>query len=194
MVQTLTATPDPSLARVLLELTWNTPTAVTTATITRVNGDGSTEVVRSANPATLVAGQWLDYDYDPGLDETVSYMATSTEQSGTVIESAQVIVASQGSTWLKHPGKPALNRVVQVTTPPALTRPADVGVFPVLGRKQPIAVGATRRSVAGTLELASFTDEERAGLVNLLADGAVLLLTTPGGYGIGRLFLAIGDV
>lgn len=195
MTQTLTATPDPANARVLLQLTWTTPgTQWATATVTRVNGDGSTEVVRSANPATLVAGAWLDYDYDPGLDEVVSYLATSPEEPGVVIESAQVTVASGGQTWLKHPGKPALNRTVQPTRPPDLTRPIDMGVFPVLGRRLPVAVSATRRSATGTLELTSATDDERAGLLNLFVDGAVLLLATPGGYGLGRLFLAVGDV
>jgi hypothetical protein len=193
-VATLTATPDSALARVLLEVDWPAPPTVSTVTISRVNGDGSTEVVRSANPATLVAGQWLDYDYDPGLDEVISYVATSTDAPGVVVESAQITVPSNGQTWLKHPGKPSLNRVVQVTRPPDVTRPIDLGVFPVLGRRRPIAVSSTRRSVSGTLELSSATLDERDGLLNLFADGAVLLFTAPGDYGVGRLFLAVGDV
>ena len=194
MVQTLTATAEPDYARVLLSITWDTPTAPATATISRVNADGSTEVVRSANPAPLVAGQWVGHDYDPGLDSVISYVATSTDQPGTVIESTEITLPSQGKSWLKHPGKPSMNRIVTVVRPPSLTRPIDVGVFSVLGRRLPIAVSTTRRSATGTLELASFTEDDRAGLLNLFSDGAVLLFTAPNGYGVGRLFLAVGDV
>lgn len=194
MPRTLSATPDSSLARVLLSVTWDEPAPVSQVTVSRINGDGSVEVVRSANPATLVNGRWLGYDYDPGLDEPISYVATSTEAPGTVIESTQITVASNGNTWLKHPGKPVLNRTVQVVRPPDVTRPIDVGVFTVIGRRRPIAVSSTRRSATGTLELSSHTEEDRDGLLDLFADGSVLLFTSPGGYGVGRLFLAVGDV
>lgn len=195
MVATLTGTLDPAHARVSVALTWTDPTPdPSSALIERVNADGSVVPVRGADPAPLVAGQWVGDDYEAPLDESFYYQASSTEVPGTVITSATYELASSGDTWLKHPGRPFLNVKVKPTKAPDLTRPIEQGVFDVLGRSRPIATSMLRRSERGELSLRTDTDNERVALLALLQDGVPLLLATPSGYGLGSRYLAIGEL
>jgi hypothetical protein len=192
---TLVGTLDPAKARVSVALTWTEPTPdPTTALVERVNADGTVSAVRGADPATLVAGQWVGDDYEAPLDQTFYYQATSTQVAGTTVTSAVYTLASGGATWLKHPGRPLLNLKVTPTRAPDLTRPIEQGVFDVLGRSRPVAVSMLRRAEAGELELATATDNERTALLAILQDGVPLLFSPPAGYGIGAVYVAVAEV
>lgn len=195
MAATLVATLDPAQARVSVALTWTDPTPdPTTALVERVNADGSVLPVRGADPATLVAGAWVGDDYEAPLDELFYYQATSTDVPGTVLTSSTHTLSSGGETWLKHPGRPFLNAKVKPTRAPDLTRGIEQGVFDVLGRSRPIATSMIRRSERGELALHTSTDDERGELLALLQDGVPLLLSTPSGYGIGSVYIAVGEL
>jgi hypothetical protein len=195
MAATLTATLDPTTARVSVSLNWTDPTPdPSTALIERVNADGSVVPVRGADPATLVAGAWVGNDYEAPLDATFYYQATSTEVPGTVLTSPTYTLSSGGSTWLKHPGRPGLNAKVKPTRAPDLTRPIEQGVFDVLGRTRPVATSMLRRSERGELALRTDTDNERLALLALVQDGVPLLFSPPSGYGFGSVYISIGDV
>jgi hypothetical protein len=167
----------------------------TTATIARVNSaDGTVLAVRNAEPATLVLGQWIGPDYEVPLDDEFYYRATSPDVPGVELLSVPYSVASVERTMLKHPGRPALNAAVRVSEGPSLTRPVAQGIFDVLGRQTPVAVSMRRNSARGDLHLVTFDDAEREALLLLLDDGTPLLLQTPSGYGVGNVYIAVGEV
>lgn len=192
---TLVATLFPDTTRVSINLDWSDATPdPATALIERVNEDGTVVPVRGADPATLVAGAWVGDDYEAPLDATFYYQATSTDIPGVVVTSANYELSSGGNTWLKHPGRPFFNMIVNVASPPELARPISQGVFDVLGRSRPVAVSMRRSSERGTLQLVTDNDAQRAALWAMLDDGSALYLSTPDGYGIGNIYIACGDV
>ncbi|MFF1820399.1 hypothetical protein ACFVWG_24045 [Kribbella sp. NPDC058245] len=194
MADTLTANLFPATTRVSVSLSWTSDPVPATATVERVNADGTVIPVRGADPATLVAGAWIGDDYEAPLDLSFYYQATSTDRPGVVVTSETYEMDSAGRTWLKHPGRPFLNTVVEVAGPPDLTRPVAQGVFEVLGRSRPVAVTMRRNSERGELVLNTRTDTERVALVGLLDDGGPLFLAAPGGYGLGSVYIAVGEV
>lgn len=195
MAATLTATTTPAQGKATVTLTWTDPTPdPTTALVERVHANGERLPVRGGDPAALAAGAWVGDDFEVPHDEQFYYVATSTQVPGVTITSPTYTVASSGATWLKHPGRPALNTVVQVTTPPDLTRPIEQGVFNVLGRARPVALSMRRQSEQGELRLFTATDGARSQLVGMLADGMPLLLVCPAGYGIGTVYISVAEV
>lgn len=194
MADTLAATLFPATTRASVSLSWTSAPVPATATVERVNADGSVIAVRGADPAPLVAGAWIGDDFEAPLDELFYYQATSTDRPGEVVTSPTYQMDSAGKTWLKHPGRPFLNSVVEVAGPPDLARPVAQGVFEVLGRSRPVAVTMRRGSERGDLVLNTHTDADRTAVLGLLDDGNPLLLSTPGGYGIGSVYIAVGEV
>lgn len=170
-------------------------TTATSANVVRVNiDDGSSSAVRNADPATLSGGQWIGTDYEVPLDAGFYYRATAPDMPGYSAISPSYVLDSAGRTFLKHPGRPALNSSVSVESAPDLARPVAQGVFDVLGRAQPVAVSMRRAAARGTLTLNTATESERAALLLLLDDGTPLLLATPEGYGLGNVYIAVGEV
>jgi hypothetical protein len=151
MTATLTATVDATNARVLLTVAgW---TAATEAMIRRLSATDNL-AVRGAEPVTRdqrrrgavrLRGAVRRGGHLPG-DEPAG-------QHDVVVTSSPVTLASSGKTWLRHPGRPILNRAVVVQPrrrdPPATGR----GVFPVIGRARPIVVSQVRGSEDGTVRL-----------------------------------------
>src|SRR5256885_8249314 len=100
MVATFTATDDAANGRVQLSLNW---TGMSTATISRTDPDGSINPVRSANPATLIAGAFTDFDYEAPVGVTANYSAVSNT-GATLSTTVAVSDTPYGQVWLKHPG------------------------------------------------------------------------------------------
>jgi hypothetical protein len=194
MADTLVATLFPATTRVSVSLTWNSAPIPATATVERVDATGYVTAVRGAERATLVVGAWVGDDFEAPLDVAFYYRATSADRPGEQLTSATYSIASGGSTWLKHPGKPFLNSKVTVGAAPSLTRPVAQGVFDVLGRSAPVAVTMRRNSARGELSLVTATDNERYVLLSLIDDGSPLYLQTPAGFGIGNVYVAVGEV
>ena len=69
-----------------------------------------------------------------------------------------------------------------------------MGLFDVIGRATPVAVTDVRSTGAGTLVLTTRTYNEAQAIRNVTADGAVLLLQTPGAANLGNLYIAPADV
>lgn len=190
---TLTATANATDGTVQLSLAWS---GIAFATVARVAADGTIINVRNAEPAqTDGAGAWIGFDYEAPLDLDCYYVATSTTFPGDQTLSNTVSLASGGTTvWLRHPGRPPLNIRITLAEAPTMTRAAAQGVHYVLGRSRPVATTSQRRAQAGTLLVRTDTDDDRAALEALIEDGAVLLLSTPAGWGLGNMYIAIGDV
>lgn len=195
MPQTVTATTNAATARAIITVTWTGVTPVpAVATVQRVNEDGTVVPVRGADPAALVAGQWIGDDYEAPLDASFYYQATSTDAPGVTLTSPLYSLSSQGDTWLKHPGRPAMNMRLTIRRGPDWEREAVQGLFPVLGRSRPVAVGMVRGSRTGDLEVGTATETQRSALLGLLADGDTLFLSTPAGYGVGSMYVSVGSV
>jgi hypothetical protein len=169
--------------------------SATTATIERVNlSTGSVLGVRNAEPAPLIVGQWLGQDYEAPLDVDFYYRATSPDVPGVELLSRTYSIPALDRSMLKHPGRPALNASVRIGAAPNMTRPVTQGVFEVLGRTTPVAVSMRRSAARGELQVVTLDEDERDALLLLLDDGTPLLLQTPSGYGVGNIYVAVGEL
>lgn len=190
MTTTLTAVTDAALAKATITLTW---TAIPTATVVRVSSSGTVLAVRNAEPATLTVGVWIGDDFEVPLGEDFYYQATSVS-SAVIITSPTYNVNAAGATMLKHPGRPALNSWIHLEAGPDLARPITQGVHDVLGRRTPVAVSMRRSAERGSLQLVTYTDDEREALLLLTDDGTPLLFSTSLAYGFSNVYVAIGDL
>lgn len=147
-----------------------------------------------ASVSTLAAVQSV-LDPEAPLDVPVRYEITAPDQPTFKITSEPVTLPSEDRSWLSHPGLRAA-MIVNVAREPEQTRAIARGVFPVLGRSRPIAVSGSRRQApSATLEVTTLDFAERDRLLDMLEDGAALLLRAPAnlGHGPGE-WLSIGDV
>lgn len=186
----LTATAQASYGRVLLRLQWP---FVASATIVRVDPDGATSPVRNVEPG-LVASVWVGYDHEAPLDAAVTYRATTTDPSGAgiAVTSEATTVDSGGRAWLKHPGKPGLNRRVKVRENGKRQAPARRGVHRPTDRPDPVVISQPRQSDSRVVVLQTDgTWADQTALDELLADGAVLLLQTPAAWGGESLYASV---
>lgn len=170
-------------------------------TVSRLDPDGVYRLVRGGNPVTLDgSGHWTGYDYEPPFDVPVLYAASNGDSDdpatpdAVTITSLSITLPSHGQAWLKHVLHPELSAPVMLTRLPDITRAARVGTFPVLGRSEPVAVSSPRVAPTGSLDFRTDDDDERAAIVDLLADGTVLVLITPGDTGFGSLYVMPGDL
>lgn len=183
-----TATVDNTKARVRLDLFWPD---VRTATITRLDADGTTSLVRNADPVQLCTRAVL-YDHEAPLDTTFTYRVTPSDDTSVYWDTDPVTLVSNGLVWLKHPFKPALNRTVHVYALPDRALGARRGIARPIDRADPIVVYQTRTTDTGSLVLQSDgTWAENTALRALFADGAPLLLQQPSTLGEGQLYIAV---
>lgn len=192
MVATFTALNDAANGRVQLSLNW---TAMTSASVTRTDPDGSITPVRSGNPATLVAGVWTDFDYEAPVGVTANYTAVSNT-GATLTASAAVTDTPYATVWLKHPGRPALNMQVAVSAPGIenQVRAARREVLTVVGRARPVVLSLARAGLAGSVTVMVPDVATENTLLLMLADGAPLLLQPPVAGNLGNIYMAIADV
>lgn len=182
----LTATVD-AYTRIRLDLYWPD---VRTATITRLDADGSTSPVRNAEPLLLNTAAVL-YDHEAPLDRACSYRVSPADDASVYADSDPVTPTS-ASSWLKHPFKPYLNRPVHLHRMPPRALPARRGVARPIDRPDPIVVHQTRSTDAGQVVIQTDgTWAENDAIRALLADGAPLLLQQRGVLGEGQLYISV---
>lgn len=168
--------------------------------ITRVDPDGRTQVVRLADPATMVGTTWVGYDYEAPFGAYVTYKASVTYTNpGTIVETASDSVAlAVVDVWLIHPGIPALSmRLDSVKSLGERVRPTSRGIFEPYGRETPLIVtDGKRKAVQAQLAIRTTTLDELGALVALTADSAVLLLNVPYalGWGVANEYISLGDL
>lgn len=199
MATALTATIQPQYGRVLLQLTFTT---VTQATVSRVHADGTVWPLRAANPVAVTATSGIGaiiFDHELPLDSPVTYRAASTQSPGTTVTTSAVTLAADtgyvtSTIWLTHPLKPSLSMLVPCTDMGERSRPGRIGVLPIIGRADPIAVTDTRQSGTGAMTLLTTTSADATKLRALVADGSVLLARTPGSWANPWQYIAVGDL
>lgn len=192
----LTATYDGVLSRVQLAATLLGASA-TYAKFERSSDAGISWTTLRGGSAVTVTSQNAaldDYEWEPGVATT--YRVTSYDSSK--VQQAQFttsITQDLDVVWLKVPAAPYLNTPVTVTDRSEVTRRSRAGVFDVVGRTMPVAVGDVASSVAFTLELLTETPSGEENLDYLFASGEVVFVQVPsavrhfpGGY------FSVGDV
>lgn len=196
MATTLVATAQPTNdpPRVKLDLTW---TGASTASVLRHDPDGRYRAVRDGDPATVVANVWTGYDYESWLEESTTY--TATVSSTTITSNAVTLtptMSSRSTGWLRHPGLPSLSIEVELAGDGEPTYALSRAKLEPLGRSYPIVVtDGARKSKASAMKVRTYSLTEYQALLDILQDGAVLLLDVPPsrGWRITHQYMAIAD-
>jgi len=168
---------------------------VTVAQVIRIQEGGSTITVRSGGQLTLTAGSGTITDWEVPLDVLVRYEVYQVTPAGQEAGvSATFEVPSSGWTWLSDPAYSSRYlRLNEVQGMDEQNYSARAGVFEILDRAKPIVVASKRSSFTGDFVLTTATLNERALLLDLLSRGQVLLIRTPDNYGLGTIYVHVGD-
>ena len=192
----LTATYDPTLSRIRLSADALGATATRCVFWRTTNNFASYVTVRGGWPAlvTAEAAHLDDYEFDAGVP-TMYRVQSYTDADLTPVATYDVTITQDvAEAWLKVPAAPYLNRPVIVVDRSDVTRRARRGLFDVVGRSNPVAVGDVASSIAYTVQLMTHTAAEESDLDHLFASGEIVFLQLPstaqhmpGGY------FAVGD-
>jgi hypothetical protein len=182
MTITAAAQPADTPPRVALNLASITGTE---ATILRVDPDGRSRPVRSAEPAALTSGAWIGWDYEAPFGAPISYTVVPT--TGATQSTAQLTL-DVPDIWLIHASLPDLSMRLdtqQVTALAPRARSPRSAVLTPLGRSTPVVVSDVRASASAGIELFTDTYDQRDELWALLDDGTPILVNIPPGLGWG---------
>lgn len=175
MTATVTVATQPTNAPPRNQLTLAGFTGASTATIVRTDGAGNQNFVRTGNPAQIVSGAAVLFDYEAPFNTAVTYTATPDTGSAATSAAATLVVVSQP--WLIHPGFPALSQELIVTAMPDESSDVNQGVHTVLGRAAPVVItDGVRHATTFDITVRTETWTDFDALDGLLADGSVLLL------------------
>lgn len=193
---TVTVTTDDSQASAEVTFTF-TDTTVTAARVERIDEGSVATTLRASAALTFTGGAAVVVvDHEIPLDAWVYYRVTQLTPTGSETgTSAWVAVASGGASWLKDPAFPSRSlRLDEVSSITELTRTARSGVFNILDRVEPVVIAARRSAPTGELVCFTATDDQRRSMLDLLSRGQILLLSTPHDYGLGNVYVHVGDV
>lgn len=191
MANTINLTVDPAKAVVQISTHIDGYQAYT---IKKMLSTGQWVPVRNADPTDAPAGDWAGFDSEVPLDDPFSYVVLygTPEQK---LFSSTVTIDGKGRTILLNPGKPTLTFTdLLVEALPSLTYPADLAVFEVLGRTFPLSAALQRKSARGELTFHTYTQADRRVVLDMVADGQPLFLSTSGAYDVGAVYIAVQDV
>ena len=153
--------------------------------------------IRSGLDIDLVAGKATIDDHEAEMDVEVTYRITQISPTTTEapVLMGPYTLPSSGWSWLKDPALPFRNvRLDEVTNIETETYTSRAGVFDVIDRARPVVVAARRQDRTTELNITTSTNSQRSSMLNLLASGQILLLSTPADYGWGNAYVHVGDV
>lgn len=192
----LTVTYDATLSRVRLSAATLGATATYCTFVRSIDNFLRTATVRggAVKPVTGEAASVDDYEFAPGVATT--YRVTAYDASDAQVSQFDASITQDlDGVWLKVPAAPFLNRPVTASVRTDIARKARGGLFDVVGRSYPVAVGDVRGSKEFTLQVRTDTSSDERDLDYALATGDVIFLQRPsamdqfpGGY------FAVGDV
>lgn len=193
----LIATYDPVLARIRLAASGLGATATRCVFWRTTSNFARYVTVRGGWPVPVTGGAANvdDYEFEPGVP--VTYRVQSyTDADLTAVATFDVAITQElGQVWLKVPAAPFLNRAVDVSARVEIGRRARGGVFDIVGRSYPVAVGDVRGSRQFGLTIRTETADQERDLDYALASGEVVFLHVPstedqfpGGY------YSVGDI
>lgn len=172
----------------------------------RVHQDGSMQPVRGYGGDLVLTpytqSPILVEDYEVPIGERVWYRIDWYTETGVPrgerIHTQTIdtpVIADPGYVWLKSPGLPATNTLVQMESPLSWDRAARSTVYEVRGRTNPIVVSDVRAGRTGSITVLVW-DENASALLNALLDtGSAALIQAMPGHGVeGNLYVSIQDV
>lgn len=133
-----------------------------------------------------------DYEFVDG--QAATYRVRSYDASD-VLQTAQTatITPALDSVWLKFIARPYLNRRVTLNDWSDIERDARNGVFPVVGRIDPIAITDLHTSRTFTIALLTQTLDEASDLDLALSVGFPLYLHAPSDCGVPTVYAVAGS-
>lgn len=145
--------------------------------------------------ASVLATMLTVDDAECPFDEPVIYILHSSALGGAQVSAPAILLSSDGTSWLTHPGS-ALPVRVQLREVPTLDTDIQQGVMWPVGARFPVVVTNTQRHAPrGTADFVYLSFAERAVLLEMMSDGSPLLLRTPVEFGYeATLWLAVGAV
>lgn len=147
--------------------------------------------------AAAVASQALSFPVDD-YEFTDSAEATYRVRSYDVADVLQqtqtaTITPTLAAVWLKFIARPYLNRTVTLNDWSDIDRASRNGVFPVVGRIEPVAITDLHTSRSFTVSLLTDTLDRAADLDLALSVGYPLYLHAPADCGIPTVYAVVGN-
>lgn len=154
-----------------------------------INGGLAWTTVRGGEAVTVTGGaaQLDDYEFAPGVEHVYRI------DDGTDLW-AFTFTPVQAAVWLKSITRPFLNRPVEVVDHSDITLPARNGIFPIIGRANPIAVTDVRLARQFTMTVKADSIAAADALEVVLAGGDPLYIQAPAdSRDIPRGYVVVGD-
>lgn len=192
----LTATYDGVLSRIRLAGTVLGASATYAVFDRTVDGGITYTTIRGGShvAVTTQLANLDDYEWAPGVATTYrvrSYNVSNVLQATFTVAKTQDIPVP----WLKVPAAPFLNMPCEIVDGGEVTRRSRAGVFDVVGRTNPVAVGDIASSLAYTLTLLTRTSTDERNLDYLFASGEIVQLQLPAGEDhVPDGYFSVGDV
>lgn len=195
------ATPDNALGRVQLVINRNTGTPAWTSIEVQRSADGGTTwtFVRGASSQAF-ANPLTIYDYEAPNGVAVQYRARAIYGvpglviTGAWVSSSTVTWTNTKADWLRSLSIPTNSIAIRFNQLPTQTRDRPQGVFPVIGRSDPVVVSDVLRLGSGSFTLVTFTDAEARALVTLLETVGPMLLQLRPSDRWGSRYITVGNV
>jgi hypothetical protein len=142
--------------------------------IYRVHADG-TEVPVRGGDVTISGGQAFVWDYEYPTNQQITYVADDNGARRT----SNAITITDTRAWLRAPGLPGYDTVVQFRAVPERTFPRPITYLSPIGRRTTVPVSDVRKAPSFTLEVVCTTSAENAAVEGLLEGAAVAYLLWP---------------
>lgn len=194
----LSATYDGVLSRI--QLAGSSLGASATYAVFDRTTDGITYTTVRGGSAVAVSSQNAsanDYEWDAG---TATTYRVRSYNSSDVLQQTFTASITQDLTqpWLKVPAAPFLNTPIEVRDIGDVGRMSRAGVFQVVGRTLPVAVGDVMSALTFTLQLLTRTHSDWHALDFLFASGEIVYLQMPSASAFEHFahsgYFVVGDV
>jgi hypothetical protein len=134
-----------------------------------------------------------DYEFVDG--DVATYRVRSYDAGDVLLETqTDTITPTLDTVWLKFIARPYLNRKVTVTDWSDVERASRNGVFPVVGRIEPLAITDLHTSRTFTLSLLTDTLDKASDLDLALSVGFPVYLQAPADCGIPTMYAVVGNL
>lgn len=189
----LSATYNSDLSRIVLAGT-SLGGSATYAVFDRTLNGITYTTVRGGGFVAVTSGSASVNDWEFPSGVAITYRVRSYNASNVLQQTfTTTITETLTDVWIKVPARPYLNRAVVCTGVGDVTRPARNGVFPVVGRKNPVGVADVRQSRQFTIEVMTDTPADTNDFDLLLMSGEPIYLHVPPGFPVPSLYAMIGD-
>jgi hypothetical protein len=160
--------------------------AVTSITVTRTEPGGIETAVRGS--PFRIDGAGVVFDYEAPFDVAITYTVVAGVDTVT---SAEDTLVSDDQDWLKCLADPDLSLPVTIEDWPEKSREGRVSIYPVIGRKLPVAITDVMSAPTSGLTLAVLSSSERDQIDAALDLGYPMLLHCPPSHLEDRTYFVV---